>query len=58
MLRVSIFVLELGRVHVEEEAMERLWWVGVGCCGIDEGETVVCLVQVRVLESREFLVQL
>jgi len=53
---VSIFLLGLGRVQVEEEAMERQRWVGVGCCGSNGGNTAVVGVRVPVLESREFLV--
>ena len=51
----SIFVLVLGRVQVEEEAMEWHHWVGVGCCGINRGEMAVFVFQVQVLGSREFL---
>ncbi len=52
-----MFVLVLGRVQAEEEAMEWHQWASVGCCGIDGEETTVVVFQVQVLGSREFLFQ-
>jgi len=54
----SIFLLVLGRVQVEEEAMEWHHWVGVGCCSFDWGEMAVFVFQVQVLGLREFCVGL